>query len=124
VRGDAALQALLPLTADSARLVESELSPDETERVLPGSTYGPLCQQRIFEDRAGYSFFTPILARERDSNVYARDLHARDTLLLARYRDRPVYLLRRQSSGVGAPLVLEPLNVDSARSAWSASSLR
>lgn len=120
LRGDVALRALLPLTSDSSRLVGSELSPDKTERVLPGSTYGPVCQQRILEDRAGYSFLTPILARERDSNVYARDLHARDTLLLARYRERPVYLLRTQSSGVGAPLILEPLNVDSARSAWSA----
>jgi hypothetical protein len=118
LRGSAALAALLPLTADSSRLIESELSPDGTERVLPGSTYGPTCQQRILEDRAGYSFLPPILAREDDSNVYARDLHARDTLLLAMYPGRPVYVMRTESSGVGAPLVLEPLNVDSARAAW------
>jgi hypothetical protein len=122
IRGEAALRALLPLTSDSSRLVRSELSPDRTERVLPGATYGSTCQRRILEDRAGYSFLTPILARAPATNIYARDLHARDTLLLALYPGRRVYLLRTESSGVGAPLVLEPLNVDSARAAWRESS--
>lgn len=118
VRDTAALAALLPLTADSGRLVSSELSPDKTERVLPGSTYGVMCQRRILEDRAGYSFLAPVLSQDPGSNVYARDLHARDTVLLRRYAGRPVYLLRASSSAVGAPLVLEPLQPDSALAAW------
>lgn len=121
VRGSAAMERLRPLTGDSLRLVISTLSPDGTERVLPGSTYSPTCQRRILEDRAGYSFFAPLLARDAGSNIYARDLHARDTLLLARYPERPVYLLRAESSEVGARLLLEPFKLDSARSEWAAS---
>ncbi len=122
VRGEAATNRLLPLSADSLRLVESTLSPDKTERVLPGAVYPPVCLRRIVEDRAGYSFLAPILARDVGSNVYARDLHARDTVLLQRYDGRPVFLLRAASSGVGAPLVLEPLRLDSARAEWTGES--
>lgn len=118
IRGRTATEALLRLTGDSARTIASELSPDKTERVLPGSTYGTVCQRRILEDRAGYSFLAPLLARDPGTNVYARDLHARDSLLLAQYRDRVVYLLRSESSAVGAALVLEPLNADSALAEW------
>jgi len=118
VRGRAATESLLRLTGDSLRTIGSQLSPDGTERVLPGTPYGPTCQRRIFEDRGGYSFFAPILARDPGTNVYGRDLHGRDSLLLAQYAGRPVYLLRAASSGVGAPLVLAPLNTDSAWREW------
>ena len=119
VRGEAATARLLPLTADSLRLVESTLSPVKTERVLPGAVYPPVCQRRIVEDRAGFSFFAPLLARDMGSNIYARDLHARDTLLFARYPERPVYLLRAVSSDLGAPLFLERVRMDSARAEWA-----
>ena len=118
IRGEAALAMLRPLTGDSLRIVESTLSPDKTERVLPGTTYTAECQRRVFEDRGGYSFLAPLLARDAGTNIYARDLHARDTLLLQRYAGRAVYLLRASSSDVGAPLVLEPFRVDSARAEW------
>ena len=121
VRGDSAMSRLRPLTGDSLRLVISTLSPDGTERVLPGSTYSPVCQRRILEDRAGYSFFAPLLARDAGTNIYARDLHARDTLLLGRYPQRAVYLLRAVSSDMGARLMLEPFKLDSARSEWASS---
>ena len=119
VRGEAATERLLPLTADSLRLVESTLSPVKTERVLPGAVYPPVCQRRIVEDRAGFSFLAPLLARAGGSNVYARDLHARDTLLLQRYAGRPLFLLRAASSDIGASLVLEPMRLDSARAEWA-----
>ncbi|HEX7123631.1 MAG TPA: hypothetical protein VF178_14745 [Gemmatimonadaceae bacterium] len=118
-RGAAAFAALQPLMRDSARVVESTLSPDFTERVLPGTSYGPVCAQRLLEDRAGYTFLAPILARDPGTNVYARDLHARDTLLFAMYPERPVYVLRAASPAVGAPLVLYPFSADSARRAWA-----
>lgn len=118
-RGAAAFAALEPLLRDSARVVESTLSPDFTERVLPGTPYGPVCAQRLVEDRAGYTFLAPILARDPGTNVYARDLHARDTLLFAMYPERRVYVLRAESPAVGAPLVLHPFAVDSARRAWA-----
>jgi hypothetical protein len=79
-----------------------------------------LCQRRQLEDRGGYTFFAPLLARDMGSNVYARDLHARDTLLLARYPDRPVYLLRAMSSEA-VSLLLERLDLDSARAEWARS---
>ena len=91
-----------------------------TERVLPGTIYPAVCQRRITEDRAGYSFFAPLLARDMGSNVYARDLHARDTLLLQRYAGRSVYLLRARSSDIGAPLLLERVRMDSAQAEWAA----
>jgi hypothetical protein len=118
IRGDSAMRWLGPLMSDSARLTAS-LSPDVTERVLPGTVYSPVCQRRILEDRAGYSFLAPLLARDMGSNLYARDLHARDTLLLQRYAERPVYLLRAVSSAIGAPLFLERVRMDSAKAEWA-----
>jgi hypothetical protein len=120
VRGDAALDSLTPLLRDSSRVVESTLSPDGTERMLPGARYPALCAQRIAEDRGGYTFLAPILAREAGTNVYARELHARDTLLLSAYPDRPVFLLRAISMEAGAPLGLYPASLDSARASWRA----
>ncbi|NUQ11078.1 MAG: hypothetical protein HUU26_01955 [Gemmatimonadaceae bacterium] len=117
-RGSVATDRLRALTGDSLRLVESTLSPDRTERVLPGAVYGPVCQRRVAEDRAGYTFLAPLLARETGSNLYARDLHGRDTLLLSRHAGRPVYLLRAASSDVGAPLLIERVKLDSARADW------
>jgi hypothetical protein len=120
-RGPPALAALQELLADSSRVVESTLSPDMTERVLPGLSYPPLCARRILEDRAGYTFLTPILASGSGGNVYARELHARDTLLLAKEQSRPVFLLRATSSRLGAPLRLYRVSLDSARADWSRS---
>jgi hypothetical protein len=124
IRDESALARLRPMASDSLQLVESELSPDNTERVLPGATYSPACQRRLLEDRGGYSFLAPLLARDVGTNIYARDLHARDTLLLRRYADRPVYLLRAMPNTVGAPLVLEPLRIDSARAEWAGTPAR
>jgi hypothetical protein len=59
-----------------------------------------------------------LLARDPGTNLYARDLHGRDTLLLAGHGGGAVWLLRAASSAVGAPLVLEPVNLDSARADW------
>jgi dolichyl-phosphate-mannose-protein mannosyltransferase len=121
-RGSSALNALRPLLRDSARVVTSKLSPDTTERVLPSSHYDPVCMQRIIEDRSGYTFLAPILAVSIGSNVYARDLHARDTLLVSIYGGRKVYVLRPASNDLGAHLVLIPLSLDSARADWRAPS--
>ncbi|HSA55685.1 MAG TPA: hypothetical protein VLE53_08265 [Gemmatimonadaceae bacterium] len=117
--GEAALGALTPLLRDSARVVVTDRSPDTSERMLPGLPYGAVCQKRIAEDLAGYTFLPPILARDPGGNVYARDLHARDTLLLQLYPDREVFILRASSSHVGAPLELYPFAADSARMDWA-----
>lgn len=114
----ATFQSFAPLLIDSTRLVPSTLSPDVTERMLPGARYSPRCQARIAGDQTGFTLLAPILARDWDSNIYARDLHERNSLLLGDYPDRPVYLLRSAGPESGAPLELIPLRRDSLLSAW------
>lgn len=118
VRGAAATDALRPLMRDSLSLVASPWSPDGSERALPGRTYGAGCQARILEDRAGFTVMGSVLARDWGSNVFARDLHARDTLLLQEHGSRPLYLLRTAGPESNAPLELVPLSRDSLQSAW------
>jgi hypothetical protein len=111
VRGDRARVELQPLLADSGRLVRSPFSPRTAERVLPGATYTTRCLERIAEDRQGFTSLVPLtLARH---NLYARDLHERNALLLAQHPGRPVYLLAPTSERPGAPLVFRPLSRDS-----------
>jgi hypothetical protein len=105
--------ALTLLLRDSVRTIASPLSPDTTERVLPGSRYGRQCIARILEDRAGVAVLTPLILARKWDNIYARDLHARDTLLLAAHPDRPVYLLRPSSPAVDAVPHFYPVSRDS-----------
>lgn len=118
VRGAAATAALRPLMRDSLQLVASPWSPDGSERALPGRTYGARCQARILEDRAGFTVFGAVLARDWGTNTFARDLHARDTLLLKELGERPLYLLRTAGPESGAPLELVPLARDSVLASW------
>ena len=118
LRGPAALQALAPLLEDSARLVRSPYTSDPTNRLLPGSSYAPVCKARLAEDQQGYTLLLPlILARDADV-IYARDLHARDSLLLERHPDRGVFLLRPATAAVGAEPQFYPLSRDSLLAAW------
>jgi hypothetical protein len=52
--------------------------------------------------------------------VYARDLQARDTLLIATYRTRPIYALRAASAAARALPVFVPVSRDSLQRAWNA----
>lgn len=108
VRGDAALARLTPLMADSARLVASDLSPDFTEKRLPGLGYTPTCIARIEEDRRGYLLYAPWRLVD-DGNVYARWMPGREGELRALYPDRPAFLLRRAGTEVNAPLAWQRL---------------
>lgn len=119
VRDTAAFVALTPLLADSARTVKSPFSLDVTERYLPGSTYAPVCVQRIAEDRLGFTLLAPLLYRDWGTNVYARDMHERNLALIRRYPNRPLYLLRPPTNAIGSRLELFPLRQDSLRVAWS-----
>jgi hypothetical protein len=116
---DRAAEAMLqPLLVDSARLVPSPYTADPSNRFLPGSAYTEECLQRLGEDRRGVTLFLPLVLAGRDGVVYARDLHARDSLLLEGYPDRPVYLLRPPSSELGAVPGFEPLDRDSLLTSW------
>jgi len=118
IGGAAAVDSLRPLLRDSAQLVPSEYSPDISQRTLPGHAYADICKQRIVEDRSGFTLFAPLLVQDPGRNIYARELHVRDTLLFAMYPSRPVFVLRTASSRVGAPLELHPFSADSARQDW------
>jgi len=118
VHDSAALSALLPLLADSARAVKSPFSADVTERYVPGTEYTPTCMERLSEDRLGFTLLAPLLYADWGRNVYARDMHARNVALIRRYPNRPVYLLRPPSNATGAVPELYPLRRDSLQSAW------
>lgn len=102
--------------ADSASLVALRLSPDTTLRALPGTEYGPRCVRRILEDRAGFTLWAPVLLVD-DGNRWLRDLHARDSLVLR--SGEPVWLLLKDTT-TGAPLRLEPVDLDSMWAEWRA----
>jgi hypothetical protein len=90
-----------------------------TERFLPGAPYGPRCVRRVEEDRGGFTVYLPFLVANGENVVYARDLHARDTVLLARYPSRRVYLVRPSSDSEGVQPRFWLLSRDSLRAAWA-----
>jgi hypothetical protein len=118
-RDSVARAVMLPLLADSARVIRSPFSADSTERFLPGAVYGPRCVRRVQEDRAGFTVYLPFLVANGENVVYARDLHARDTVLLKRYPSRSVYLVRPPSDSSGVPPQFWLLSRDSLRAAWA-----
>lgn len=119
LRGAGAVAELEPLLQDSARLIHSPFTVDPTNRLLPGSTYTPECLTRLREDGQGFTLLAPlILAGKRDDVIYARDLHARDSLLIQSYPDRALYLLRPTTTAEGAVPQFFPLRRDSLTAAW------
>mgnify|MGYP001559334196 FL=1 len=119
VRGRAAEARLAVLLArDSAVVVKSTLTPDPTERMRSDVPYAPVCLRRIEDDRAGFLHFAPLRLVTTGGNVYARDLHARDSLLLARYPARQVFLLKRAGTRVDDHLVYLQLDRDSLYTTW------
>ncbi len=121
MRGARAERRLAALLArDSAFVAKSTLTPDPTERVRPSVRYAAVCVRRIEEDRAGFLHYVPLRLITTGDNVYARDLHARDSLLLAEFPDRSVYLLTRVGTRVDDPVVFQPLRRDSLAAAWRA----
>lgn len=118
-RDGVARSVLYPLFRDSSRVVRSPFSADSSERVLPGAEYGARCVRRLQEDRAGFTVYLPFIVADGDDIVYARDLHARDSVLLARYPSRPVYLVRPPSDGEGVPPRFWRVSRDSLLADWA-----
>jgi hypothetical protein len=106
------LTLLAPMMLDSARTIASPFSPDSTERFEPGRPYRQVCADRINDDRGGTTLLPPLLLA-RDGNVYVRDLHSRNRLILDQYPGRPVFLLHPRSAQGIAPPVFYPLSRDS-----------
>jgi hypothetical protein len=118
VRGAAAEAELEPLLADSSRVRPSPLSPDSTEKVLPGASYDRICITRYHEDRAGYTHLAPLLLERGSGNVYARDLQGRDSLMTAAYPTRPIFFLLRKGASADSVFEWLPLRRDSLMSSW------
>ena len=111
---------LRALTADSLQVRLVRLESGANVRVQPGVRYGATCRQRVAEIERGIVALAPILAQPAHGNVYARDLHARDTLLLARYPGRPVWLLAAENPRPNARPRFYRIDPDSLRQAWAA----
>ncbi len=103
--------------ADSARLVTVPSLPDTTLRFLPGHALTPECVRRIQEDRGGFARFPPVLLAHDDGNIYLRDLHARDTLVIGSPFTRAIWLMTEDLQ-VGGRLRFTPVAVDSLLNEW------
>jgi hypothetical protein len=115
---------LAPLLADSARVQGRRLGPGANAHIEAGYVYSPHCLRRVEETAAGITPLAPLLAvgGPSDRNVYVRDLHARDSLLLAEYPGRPIYLLRPASPSPSAMPAFFPVSRDSLAAEWKAES--
>jgi hypothetical protein len=118
VRGPTAYEILRPLTRDSARVRAYKLTSGVNLRVLPGATVTPLCAARYAEDTSGVVPLAPLLLAREHDNIYARDLHERDTLLIRQHPERPLYLLRPVSTAATARPQFVPISRDSLLRAW------
>ncbi len=101
VRGERAFRALTPLLADSAKLETARLAPGANVRYQPGAPYTRECIARIEETRRGVLPLSPLLL-SRGTNVYARDLHERDSVLVRLHPGRELWLLAPRSPEVQA----------------------
>ena len=123
IRGAAAAAALEPLLADSTRPAQPEAATgDPTLRLTPGVTYPPDCNAKIQANLTGFTLYPPLLLARQPDNVYARDLGARDSLLLEDYPGRAIYLLKPDSRAVGADPVFHRLDPDSLLREWRGAS--
>jgi len=104
---------LIPLTADSARVRPSTLSPDTTQKMLPEARYPPACMMRLQEERGGISIL-PFLPGFGEGPIVVRDMHERNHALFVE-RIRPVYRLDLGGDGT---LETYPVDLDSARYQW------
>jgi hypothetical protein len=118
IRGAEASRALTPLQADSGRLIQAlRLTGDPSLRLMLGAHYSDYCVRKLGQNQSGFTLYSPLLLARGD-NVYARDLGARDTLLLLAHPDRPLYLLKPDGAAVGAEPVFHRLSRDSVLQAW------
>lgn len=100
-RGAAVIAAVRSISVDTSQLLPMPDSPDKAGRMRVGALYGPACQARLAEDRAGFTLLGPLLFPRRPV-LYARDLHSRDTLLLAEHPGSNVWLLVPPSGDEGS----------------------
>ena len=113
---------MLPVSAIRERN-NSAGRADRTEPYRPGTVYTEACRTRLREDGRGFTLYPPLLLEDRTGNVYVRDLHAQDTVALARYPGRPIWLLAPADTTLGAPPRFHPVTRDSLSAAWRVAAL-
>jgi hypothetical protein len=112
--------ALAPLLRDSANVAPMLVGAAEVKvRMQRDYAYSANCRRRLAETAAGSSPLAPLQVVEgSDKNIYARDLHARDSVVLAEYPERAIYLVHPTSDSSGALPAFFPVSRDSLIKAW------
>jgi hypothetical protein len=113
---------LAPLLADSARVEGRRLGPGANAHIQAGYPYPAHCLRRAEETAEGITPLAPLLAvgGPLDRNIYVRDLHARDSLVLAEYPGRRIFLLRPATAAPSAMPAFFPVSRDSLVAEWKA----
>lgn len=118
-RGSSAVAALMPLLRDRGQVKLLTLPSGAFLPVQAGVEYSPQCRERVQESSAGVVPLAPLLLSGGRSNVYVRDLHARDSVLLKQYPNRPIFIVRRDSSTAGVTLRYHRASRDSLIGSWA-----
>ena len=118
----AMLVTLHQAMAQPIRTIAATDSPDPSARYRPGTFYSPRCLSRRHEDQLGFTLYPPLLLAD-SGNLYLRDLHARDSLIMAAHPGRPLYLLKPAGPDEGAPPLFYPVSRDSLAASWAAEKL-
>jgi 4-amino-4-deoxy-L-arabinose transferase-like glycosyltransferase len=118
-RGLKATTALMPLLRDRGQVKLVTLPNGSFWPVQSSAGYSPQCRERVRESSMGVVPLAPLLLSGGPTNVYVRDLHARDTVLLSRYPNRPIFVVRRDSSATGVTLRYHRASRDSLLSSWA-----
>ena len=118
-RGPSAMSALMPLLRDRDQVKLATLPSGAFWPVQPSVEYSPQCRERVHESSTGVVPLAPLLLSGGPTNVYVRDLHARDSLLLKQHPNRPIFVIRRDSSAAGVTLRYHRASRDSLISSWA-----
>jgi 4-amino-4-deoxy-L-arabinose transferase-like glycosyltransferase len=118
-RGPNAVAALMPLLRDRDQVKLAMLPSGAFWPVQSSVGYSPQCRERVQESSAGLVPLAPLLLSGGPTNVYVRDLHARDSLLLKQYPNRPIFVVRRDSSAAGVTLRYHRASRDSLIGSWA-----
>jgi hypothetical protein len=104
-RSERAESQLRPLLVAASRVQASSVSPDTTERMLPGLVYDETCSAHVRADREGYALYPPFLLDRDSGNLYVRDLFALDTVVMRRFSNRKFYIVQRDGVDGEARLI-------------------
>jgi hypothetical protein len=118
-RGPSATAALMPLLRDRDQVKLATLPNGAFWPVQSSVGYSPVCRERVRESSTGIVPLAPLLLSGGPTNLYVRDLHARDTVLLNRYPNRPIFVVRRDSTAAGVTLRYHRALRDSLLTSWA-----